>query len=241
MSMMVNPYRFGSGPAGDPYWSNVALLSGFEGSNGSTTLADESSHAHSMTAAGNAQISTAQKKFGASSLLLDGNNDYATIPDSSAFTIGSNDFTIEMFVRFADGGAITAGFAGHRTTAGNAQSAWMYYIQSGTLNFRYFSSSSLNDSSVSWSPSANTWYHICVERASDAIRHYIDGARVLKDTFGYNFAINDSAVNLVVGTSDIQTSFDMNGYIDEFRFTNGVARYASDSGFVVPTAAYPRS
>lgn len=33
--------------------------------------------------------------------------------------------------------------------------------------------------------------------------------------------------------------YDLNGWVDEIRFTNGVAR--SDGGFTVPTAAYPRS
>ena len=33
----------------------------------------------------------------------------------------------------------------------------------------------------------------------------------------------------------------LNGWIDEVRITKGVARYASDSGYTVPTAAFPRS
>jgi hypothetical protein len=32
----------------------------------------------------------------------------------------------------------------------------------------------------------------------------------------------------------------MDGHLDELRVTKGVARYASDGGFAVPTAAYPR-
>ncbi len=31
------------------------------------------------------------------------------------------------------------------------------------------------------------------------------------------------------------------GWLDELRITKGVARYASDGGFTVPTAAFPRS
>lgn len=38
--------------------------------------------AHTITFHGNAQLDTAQKKFGASSLLLDGTGDYLSIPDS---------------------------------------------------------------------------------------------------------------------------------------------------------------
>ncbi len=57
---------------GDPFSSSVVLLSGFEGTDGSTTFLDESPAGRALTANGNAQIDTAQFKFGASSLLLDG-------------------------------------------------------------------------------------------------------------------------------------------------------------------------
>jgi hypothetical protein len=43
-----------------------------------------------------------------------------------------------------------------------------------------------------------------------------------------------------IGTSTTFSSFDFNGNMDEWRFTNGVGRYVSDGGFTVPTAAYPR-
>lgn len=45
------------------------------------------------------------------------------------------------------------------------------------------------------------------------------------------------------GAGDAQNAaggVDMNGWLDEVRITKGVARYSLDSGFAVPTAAYPR-
>jgi len=38
----------------------------------------------------------------------------------------------------------------------------------------------------------------------------------------------------------IGSSFEFDGWIDELRITKDVARYASDSGFAVPTSVYPR-
>jgi hypothetical protein len=227
----------------DPDFSSVVLLSGFEGVDGSTSFVDESSFARPLTALGSAQVDTAQKKFGLSSALFDGSNDQITAADSADFVIGGGAFTIEFFVRFAVGGAITAGFCGQRDNGSNANSSFMFYIQAGTLNFRYFSSGSLNDSSTAWSPAANTWYHLCVERAGPAsvIRIYLDGVMFLKDTSSVNGVLNNSSRVFVIGSSDDATTFDLNGWIDEFRFTNGVARYNSDSGFPVPTAPYPRS
>ncbi len=49
----------------------------------------------------------------------------------------------------------------------------------------------------------------------------------------------NSAGTLNIGM--IGSSFGFDGWIDELRITKGVARYASDSGFAVPTSAYPRS
>jgi hypothetical protein len=44
-----------------------------------------------------------------------------------------------------------------------------------------------------------------------------------------------------IGRVPTFTTFDLNGWLDEIRITKGVARYASDSGYTVPTAAFPRS
>jgi hypothetical protein len=48
----------------------------------------------------------------------------------------------------------------------------------------------------------------------------------------------NSAGTLDIGM--IGSSFEFDGWIDELRITKDVARYASDSGFAVPTSAYPR-
>ena len=56
---------------------------------------------HTVTASGNAQIDTAQFKFGASSGLFDGNGDFLTTPDHADWVLGDLPFTIEGFVRFA--------------------------------------------------------------------------------------------------------------------------------------------
>jgi hypothetical protein len=48
----------------DPYYGNVSLLLYGNGTNGSTTIIDSSPSPKTVTAFGNAQISTAQSKFG---------------------------------------------------------------------------------------------------------------------------------------------------------------------------------
>ena len=77
---------------------NVSLLLHGNGTNGSTTITDSSPTPKTVTAVGNAQISTAQSKFGGASIAFDGTGDYATVPSASAFDFGTADFTVEAWV-----------------------------------------------------------------------------------------------------------------------------------------------
>ena len=75
------------------------VLLQFNGADASTTITDVNAggSAHTWTANGNAQIDTAQSKFGGASLLCDGTGDYVTTPDHADFTLGSSDFTIDCW------------------------------------------------------------------------------------------------------------------------------------------------
>jgi len=63
-------------------------------------LASAGTTVHTVTAYGNAQIDTAQSKFGGASGLFDGAGDYLSTPDSEDWNFGSGDFTIDFWVRF---------------------------------------------------------------------------------------------------------------------------------------------
>ena len=84
--------------SGDPYFANVVALLHFDGADGSTTFTDVKGH--TFTAAGNAQIDTAQSLFGGASLLLDGSGDYIWAADSADWDFGTADFAVELWGRF---------------------------------------------------------------------------------------------------------------------------------------------
>src|SRR6516225_7956565 len=92
----------------DPYFGNVVLLMGFEGTNGSTGapgMTDESPAAHGTGAiAGTTSISTAQFKFGTSSLISDGNSDvnFADSADWKLSSANSDQYTIECWIRLSN-------------------------------------------------------------------------------------------------------------------------------------------
>jgi hypothetical protein len=84
----------------DPYRSQVSLLLHGDGTNGSTTIVDSSPSPKTVTAVGDAQISTAQSKFGGASIAFDGNGDYLDASSSNQYAIGTEDFTVEGWVYF---------------------------------------------------------------------------------------------------------------------------------------------
>ena len=82
---------------GDVYFPQTKLLLPFNGANAATTTSDLSNTNATVTFNGNSQISTAQSKFGGSSLYFDGTaGDNVTLPAGSAYQFGA-DFTIETW------------------------------------------------------------------------------------------------------------------------------------------------
>ena len=78
----------------DPHYANVSLLLHGDGADNGTVFTDNSHSPKTVTAYGNAKTSTAQSKFGGSSIFFDGNGDYLVSPSNSAFQFGTGDFTI---------------------------------------------------------------------------------------------------------------------------------------------------
>ena len=83
---------------GDPFYSAVSMLLPMDGTNGSTTFTDSSLNAITVTAVGNAQVSTTQAKYGGASAYFDGSGDYLdTAGTGIATAFGTGDFTIEFW------------------------------------------------------------------------------------------------------------------------------------------------
>jgi hypothetical protein len=235
---MDGAYQLGGMAVADPYFANVVLLCGFDGIDGATSTTDEAT-GKAITFVGNAQLDTAQSKFGLSSLLLDGNGDGLSLADSADFDLGADQFTIEAFARFAS-------ISGDQCIISQwptGSLAWSFRRNStGTLVFLYSTTGSDSPTAVSssWTPTTGQWYHLAVDRdASNKFRLYIEGVMVASGTVSATIFNSTGAVN--IGANNAVSGRYFNGWLDEVRITKGVARYASDSGFTVPAAAFPRS
>lgn len=216
----------------DPNFANVSLLLHFNGSNGSTTFIDSSSNNLTVTAVGNAQISTTQSKFGGASGAFDGNGDSLTAPASSLFAFGTGDFTIEAWLYSLDTGSSERGIFDTRTTQFGAG----VMLRENPNGFMVFINGVIGIS-TSTGRIPNTWQHVAAVRKGTTLTLYVDGVSSASVTNSANLTQNGCRVS---GFVDTQASpYAYNGYIDDLRITKGVARYTAN--FTAPTAAFPDS
>ncbi|MFH0831657.1 MAG: LamG domain-containing protein [archaeon] len=220
--------------------SYTKLLSHFDGADGATAYSDPVAGAY--TFAGTAQLDTAQSKFGGTSLLLDGNSDYVTLPDSDDWNFGTGSWTVDFWLRWN-----TVGYQGFFTQYVSGTSDTSLFYTGNTLYMgAYTDGSWVILVTTAFTPSANTWYHLAFERKAlnnnnQDIAIFIDGviktgADLSMDGGGaWNGAFPDRAAVLTIGYDERFSGY-FNGYIDEFRVSKGIARWTSS--FSVPTSAY---
>jgi hypothetical protein len=218
--------------------TNTKVLLHFNGTDGSTTITDHNvgGSAHTWTASGNAQIDTAQSKFGGASLLLDGSGDFVSAADHADFEIGG-DYTIDCWIRANAFGADKA-IVSKSDSVGVGKYFGPYVIRyetaSGNLVF-YSSSDGANwdiaNARSFGAISTATWYHIAVVRSGNDYFLFKDG--VQQTTWTSSLTPVNNTENIQIGRF-VDTN-DWNGWIEEFRLSN-TARWTS--GFTPPTAQY---
>lgn len=206
----------------------------FNGVDASTTFTDESGK--TWTPAADAQIDTAQSKFGGASGLFDGTGDYIETSDHDDFNINDGDWTIDFWMRPHATPASYFSLFGHRGAAGDISiycnldaSRWLAVtIKTSVSQFSITYSSAL---------SVDTWYHVAIVRdsAANLIRFFVGGtSRGTYDITG--LTLSESAAKLVIGRYGESASYYYNGWIDEFRWSKGIARWTSN--FTPPVAEY---
>ncbi|MFA5091820.1 MAG: LamG domain-containing protein, partial [Candidatus Paceibacterota bacterium] len=228
-------------------WEKGDSLIHFEGPNGNTNISCE--YGHSVMCYGNAQISTAQSKFGTSSLVCDGTNDYVEI-DSIAF-FNPYSFTMECWIRWTTLPASGANSLVFGST--NHYSFWLALNNTGGTRKLSLSLSSNGSSYDIASASlgtktdwlADTWYHIALiyDEINSNFNVYVDGN--LDKTISSSLPIYSLVGGIRLG-ADWNIASDFTGYIDEFRYTSKSTRYInafipSDSVFSPDTYWYDLS
>jgi hypothetical protein len=224
---------------GDPHWNEVVCLLALDGSDTSTTIVDAApSGSIDWSVRGNAQLDTADKKFGTASLLLDGTgdaiDDQGSPTDRDEFAFGTGDFTIEMFIKHNYDGGTQILFDG-RTSLSQPRPT-IYIVSAGDL--RYYVNGSARITSGGGTISDGTsWHHIAVARSGTSTRLFVDGTQVGSTwTDTVNYEPCRCSIGLP-GDGLGSTSLYFDGWVDAVRVTKGTARYTGT--FTPPAAFYP--
>lgn len=219
--------------------SYTKLLLHCDGTDGATTVVDEIGN--TITSEGTAQLDTAQKKFGTASLLLDGDSDYLTVPDSEDWNFGTGDFTIDFWIRFSDKTGEQCFFE-MRDADGTPQVYFRKEVD-GNLAFRAIKDGGGDNAYyiTASAPTINngTWYHLMLVRSTTTIKIALDGTflTLTETTAMSTNAVPASNRAWYIGSSSTPGNY-INGWIDEFRVSKGIARETSD--FTAPTTAYSK-
>ena len=201
---------------------NTLLLLHMDGTDASTFFEDDNGvrSKQGVSAIGNAQIDTAQSKFGGSSYLGDGSSDNLSIPDLRIPQTGN--FTLECWFRPANTGErfdlIATNTTGEGRTFCNTTTSNQIQAFIGTTVGNLLLTSTTTYS-------ANTWYHYAFVRNGNNYYLFLDGNLEASETVGTNRSIAQVAV--LIGARPSFGNDAMNGHIDEVRISN-TARYTAN-------------
>ena len=193
-----------------------------------------------LETAGDAQISTAVKKYNNSSIYLGGSGNYLQIPASTNLDFGTSDFTIECWV-------YNQSIAANYPTFISSITGWSSGASSHRFNNIGYSNKfwfGLNGSGgvASGDPfmastntfSFDTWYHYAITRSGNTWRMFVNGNLENTQTFSGSYNASLGGMRLGYATWDGANGW-FKGYLDDLRITKGYARYTAN--FTAPAAA----
>lgn len=228
-AIAANRRRGGGGVGGgltDDYFDKVVLLMGMDGADGSTTFIDESDNPVTFTASGAAALEDSEKRFGTASLKLAASSSISTPGPAKWDFSTATDWTVELWFRFDSDSGAAVQLIGY----------FLFSITMQTGGYQFFMRDGTNTSrnlTVASTRPVGTWTHAVFERSGSDLRGYVNGTMVAKSAGTPSGMIGPGSNSLHIGEHAC--------YIDEVRITKGLARYNSDSGYTVPTSAFPRS
>ena len=182
------------------------------------SIIDKTQNKTILTLEGNTTGSTTQVKFANSkSIYFDGNGDYITAAANSSI-LGDGDFTVETWI-YAN--SIDSAYRCICSQGGGGNSFRMFL--KGTQIQVWRGASPMID--YENSTVGNTWYHIAY--SDDTL--YVNGQSVTTiPTPGFDRTLT----SISIGGND---NGSINGYMADFRITNGLARYTAN--FTPPTSS----
>jgi len=194
------------------------------GVNNSTTFIDDSGKV--WTANGNAKIVTTESKFGGACAYFDGSGDYISTPASTYFS-NINGYTIDFWFKKNRNSVEETLFDLVNTSTLNG--IRIETLTSNALVVNHWNANTGSTLTSSTTVTDTSWHHLAFVyvRSTNLLTLFLDGVSVGSKTATIG-DVTTYPMRIGYGGSYFQ------GYIDEFRFTKGVARWTSN--FTPPTS-----
>lgn len=222
-------------PTPNPY---LKLLCHYNGVDGQQTYTSDDLNARVASFFDGAELDSALKKFGTTSLRLEGAGDYITFPASNDFNFGSGDLTMETFFRISqlpEPGELFCFFDHWQ----DATRFWTFglvrddFTTNCRLSFLVYNSGIVIYITSSFAAyNINQWYHAAVVRSGNNYYLFLDGTLVA--SLSNSNTHPDITGPLYIGYYVTATYYI--GWLDEQRILKGYARWTSD--FTPPTQEY---
>ncbi len=183
---------------------------------------------------GNAQISTTiSAKWGSGSIYLDGTNSRFNFSPPNLFILGTAAFTFETwFYPVAAGGSGTI----FTCKLSGGRGFYLVWSTGSVLRLLVNAGTNWNVDISSSALTLNTWHHIAVTRSGSTFYLLADGS-LANSQGGVSGEICSTVPIVKIGSDDANGSLMTQSYLQDTRFTNGIARYTG--AYTVPTAAFP--
>ena len=187
------------------------------------------SAAKAVSPNGNAQKTFLKSNFYGGSFVFDGSGDYLSIPASSDFRFGGDDYTIEWWMYWENRTGYQSVYdCGYTTNSGST------LIQSNTSTSRFIVyAQGANVAEETTNAPLDKWIHYAFVRNGNNVTLYRDGSISYAGTHsGTNHGSSSSGVRI---GSDIN-NYHFEGNIQDFRIYKGVAKYTSE---FIPASTKP--
>ena len=158
-------------------------------------------------------------------------------PNTADLRFGSSDLTVECWWHSGDL-STDINFVSLWNSSSNRRSWGLYWDADTNTLYMNGSSDGTNSDmsqSVSWTPSASTWYHIAATKIGTTIALYVDGSSLVSSAKSGTYYENTDDP-IVIGGQMAGTSYDskiLRGYMSNLRIIKGEGIYTA--AFTPPT------
>lgn len=189
---------------------------------------DKSASNHTITANGDAKQTTfSPYRHGGYSNYFDGSGDYLTVADHADLSMGTGDFTIEMWVY-----PTTSNNGQSLITKGSNSTYTPYLFMLYGTDLRFLSSSNGSSYDIAnksvGTVTINAWNHIAMVKSGTSYTTYVNGTQSDTFTSSSNPHTNTQAVG--IGGANNGTELFAGGYITDVRIIKGTAVTPSSGG-----------